>query len=365
MTSSNMRANILLCLSLAASMPAAAELEFSGHTKLAAFAQSLPGDETSTELASSLRLNFSAYHGRWTFDTAYEVFVLHGENMAWPDDDTRLLDLSHIIRERDETLIAQRLDRLWFGYASDKTVVRLGRQALSWGNGLFFTPLDLVNPFNPAAVDTEFKSGDDMLYAQYLRDDGDDLQFAHVLRRDPFTAEADASQATTALKYHGLHGDSEYDLLLADSYGALVLGMGTARSIGGAIWRADLVVTDAAGGNAVQFVSNLSYGWTWRRRNVSGALEYFYDDGTDYVAGSLLIEMSPLWTVTPTLLANTSDAQALLQLISAYSLADNLRVLGSLNVPLGAGAANAGAADPLLPLLAADWSLFAQIAWYF
>jgi len=37
---------------------------------------------------------------------------------------------------------------------------------LSWGNGLVFSPMDIVNPFDPTAVDTEYKAGDDMLYGQ-------------------------------------------------------------------------------------------------------------------------------------------------------------------------------------------------------
>lgn len=356
---------LLLLLLLLASAAAAAEVtqDFNGHTKLAALAQSPPDGADMLDIASSLRLNYSARGGRWSFETAYELFALHGEQNTWPGDAARLLDLSDILRARDKTLIAQRLDRLWFGYTSEQVVLRVGRQALSWGNGLFFTPMDLVNPFNPAAVDTEFKSGDDLLYAQYLRDNGDDLQGAHVLRRNPATGEADARLATTALKYHGVLGDSEYDLLLADSYGAQVLGLGAAHSIRGAIWRADLVITDAAGGSTVQLVSNLSYGWTWRGKNVSGALEYYNDDGTDYIAGSLMLEMSPLWTVTPTILAEASDAHALLQLISNYSLADNMRLLGSLNLPLGADGPRTADMPGLFPAI--DWSLFAQFAWYF
>ena len=76
--------------------------------------------------------------------------------------------------------------------AADENL-RFGRQALSWGNGLFYAPMDLVNPFDPAAIDTEYKAGDDMLYLQYLQDSGNDLQAAVVVR-----APAGADHAGTS-----------------------------------------------------------------------------------------------------------------------------------------------------------------------
>ena len=42
-----------------------------------------------------------------------------------------------------------RLDRISIGYTGEKTVLRFGRQAISWGNGLLFTPMDIFNPFDP------------------------------------------------------------------------------------------------------------------------------------------------------------------------------------------------------------------------
>ncbi len=39
--------------------------------------------------------------------------------------------------------------------------ITLGRQAISFGNGMFFTPIDLVNPFGAATIDTDYKPGVD------------------------------------------------------------------------------------------------------------------------------------------------------------------------------------------------------------
>jgi len=364
-----MRAEVLLALLLLSASAAlqAADVEISGHTKLQILGQSLvAGDEAFDEQAT-LRLDLGLQQHGWTLDAAYQLIGLNGDNIAWSDDSARFFDLSHVLRENDRSVLAHRLDRLAVGYASERTVWRLGRQALTWGNGLFFTPMDLVNPFNPAAIDTEFKSGDDMLYAQFLRSGGDDIQAAVVLRRDALSGELESDLATRAVKYHGLAGASDYDVLLAEHYGARVLGIGAARSVGGAVWRGDAVLSDAAGDTIFELVANVSYAWLWLGRNVNGTLEYYYDDGKDYLAAALLIELSPLWSVTPTLLSDLSDRNALLQLVNNYSLSDNMRLLASLNVPLGPAVMGAAMPpnDELAQYAATEWSVFAQFAWYF
>ena len=302
------------------------------------------------------------------------------------------------MRDSGKTVVLHRLDRLAFGYTSEKAVVRVGRQALSWGNGLFYAPMDLVNPFDPAAVDTEYKGGDDMLYLQYLRNNGDDLQGAYVARRDPVTGDVKSNEATAAVKYHGFLGEAEFDLLLAQNYGDSVVGVGAGKSVGGAILRGDVVVTDSDFDTYVQVVTNLTYSWNWFDRNMSGALEYFFNGlgqrsgrydsaslanntdlvnritrgelfsiGRHYLAASVMIEMTPLWGVTPTVLANVSDPSGLFQLVTNYSLSDDMTFLASINVPLGPKGSEFGGIESGFPdrYLSGGAGLFAQIAWYF
>ena len=395
--------------------------ESGGHTKLRLVGQTFPEDSVFRDLTGAgaldaegdLRLNFSARLSGWTFNSDYQLFALRGDGVElgqqlgdfaglvsgrFPDDQRRLFDMTKVLHDGNRSVVAHRLDRLWLGYTSEKAVLRLGRQALSWGNGLYYAPMDLINPFDPAAIDTEFKTGDDMIYVQYLRDSGDDLQGAAVLRRDPLSGDVESEQATVALKYHGFIGEHEYDLLVAQSYDDWVLGVGGVRSVGGAVVRGDIVVTDTDSDTYVQAVTNLSYSWIWGGKNVSGAVEYYFSEfglrsgrydltslatnpdllnrlargelftlGRNYLAGSLMIELSPLWTITPTLFGNLDDPSALLQLVTQYSLSDNMTFLGSLNVPLGPngsefGGIEAGFADRYL---ATDAGLFAQLAWYF
>ena len=395
--------------------------ELGGHTKFGLTAQSYPAESLFRDAVGSnaldatgeLRVNFEADAGRWSFDTAWQLIALHGDTLelgralppgsellfaTLPDDSRRLFDLTKVIDEGSEHAILHRLDRMTVTYTSEKAVVRFGRQALSWGNGLFYSPMDLVNPFDPTTVDTEYKSGDDMLYLQYLRDSGDDVQGAYVVRRDLSSGDVDAGEATIALKYHGFLGELEYDVLVAENYGDTVLGLGGGLSIGGAIWRGDAVVTDTDFDTYAQLVTNLTYSWTWAGKNMSGAIEYFYNGfgqradrydvgslannpdllarlgrgelfslGRHYIAGSVLVEVTPLWTVTPVVLANVGDPSALLQLVTNYSLSDNMTLLGSINLPLGPKGSEFGGIPAGLPdrYLSGGPGLFAQIAWYF
>lgn len=401
----------LSLLTLLAAIPALAgavegKTEFGGHTKLRVVGQSYPPDSLFRDLYGSssiltqgdLRLNIEYRQSGWTFNTNYELAALAGESFALPDDSRRFFDLTSVIDRGGESALVHRLDRLWVGYSSEKTVVRFGRQALSWGNGLFYAPMDLVNPFNPATIDTEYKAGDDMLYVQYLQPNGSDIQGAHVIRRDFPSGDVDSDVTTTALKYHGFLGEGEFDVLVARHYGDDVLGIGAGRGLGGAHWSVDFVLTDTTLDTVVQLSTNLSYSWNWAGKNMSGVIEYHFNGfgqhsgsydpvalagnpdllkrlsrgesftaGRHYLAGSVLIEMTPLWNVSPTLLVNVSDPSGLLQLITNYSLSDNMTLLGSLNVPLGSSGSEFGGVESGLTgrFLSSLGGVFAQWAWYF
>jgi hypothetical protein len=64
----------------------------------------------------------------------------------------------------DGTLaVSGRTDRLIVRLKLPHVDVTLGRQPITFGSGMFFTPLDLVNPFTPTTIDTEVKPGVDAI----------------------------------------------------------------------------------------------------------------------------------------------------------------------------------------------------------
>ena len=412
---------IIAAIVPAVSLAENADYEVGGHVKTRLLADAFPDDSVFNQLTGDnavdvenvMRLNFSASKGSWSFDTAYQLFAGYGDRIEYsrsfpsdsgflpnrlPNDDRRLMNLTSVIEDDDKFAALHRLDRLSAGYTNDKTVVRLGRQAITWGNGLFFSPMDIVNPFDPTAVDTEYKTGDDMLYGQYLRNNGHDVQAAFVFRRDVVSGDPDRDKGTAAVKYHGIAGDAEYDLLVARNYTRPTFGIGGNRSIGGAVLRGDLVIADSSSGSRVQLVTNLSYSWMWGGKNVSGVVEYYFTEfglkdgnydlsnllqntdllerlargesftlGRHYIAGGLSIELTPLWVLTPNLFTNLEDGSALVQIVSRNSLSQNVEFLGALNVPLGPSGSEFGGIESEMAGLyfSTDFSLFAQVAWYF
>lgn len=415
---------VLICATLLPSSSVfaeALEYQLDGHIKGRFIAQAFPDNSIFNELTGSsslnlnsdLRLNFKADTGPWRFDADYQLFALYGDQIEYTrdlpplsellgdrliNDDRRLFDLTSVIEDKGKFAALQRLDRLALTYSGEKTVVKVGRQSLSWGNGMFFSPMDIINPFDPTTIDTEYKTGDDMLYLQYLLDNGSDIQSAAVARRNPVTGDVESNQASYAVKYHGFLDQNEYDILLAQSYDDLSLGLGGNRSIGGAIWQADLLVTETDLATNAQFVTNISYSWILGDHNMSGLLEYYYNGfgqkngqydpadlaqnpdllkklsrgevftlGQHYLAAAVTIEMSPLWTLTPNIFANLEDHSALLQIQSQNSLGDNFTFLGSLNIPIGPDGSEYGGigAGQEGQYFSTSLGVFAQLAWYF
>jgi hypothetical protein len=419
-----MRGNFVIILAVfVAAGVSAQELrtEFSGNTKTRLIGQAFPEDSifhdltgrTALDLAMGLRLSMRADRGRWSADVAYQLILQYGDSVDYsrvlqsttgsnfdqrPTDDRRLLNLTRSIRDNGKFAALHRLDRLSVAYATEKTVIRLGRQAITWGNGMYFTPMDIVNPFDPTTIDTEFKTGDDMLYAQYLTANGNDIQGAIAFRREGISGKAAYGEYTSAVKYHGVLPLSEYDLLLAQSYGDWLLGVGGNRSIGGSVLRGDLLLTDSDAGIKAQLVGNLGYSWVWWNRNLTGVLEYYFNGfgqaggnydaasladnsqllqrvaraetftlGRHYLAGGVSIEVTPLWVFSPTLFFNLGDDSALLQLSSQNSLGDNLTFLAALRVPVGPDGSEYGGIESGVSnrYLSFDLGVFAQLAWYF
>jgi len=393
---------------------------FSGHIKYQATFVAYPGNSILREILGSnsldnsleTRLKFSARRGNWDFKADYQYIGIYADSLKLSEDlpaspapvnrvindDRRWWDLTYSFGDDDKTAFIHRLDRLNVGYTTDHTAWRFGRQAISWGNGMIFTPMDVFNPFDPAAVDKEYKSGDDMLYGQYLFDSGNDLQGVAIVRRDPRTGKVESDHSSLAFKYHGFLGANEIDLLAAQHYGDQLLGAGGITDIGGAVWRGDLTWTHTDLDNVFSAATSLSYSWNWGGKNISGVLEYYYSGfgqkngaystldllqnpdllkrlgrgelftlARHYIAASATVEMTPLLMLIPNFFINLEDPSALAQLVVQYDWKQNLLVLGALNLPLGPnGSEYGGIQAPVDDLyFSTGPSVFAQLAWYF
>ena len=413
----------LLWLAVAACLPLAVGAAVpgfdGGHTKLRWLGSSYPDDSAYREVFgdvaddeyADLRLKFSGSYQKLSMHVDYQLIAQWGDSLdlpgdsnsllllppSLPDDDQRWWDLTDTISDNQSRGAVQRLDRLNVGYSGDNAVLRVGRQAVSWGNGLIYNPVDFFNPFNPAAVDTEYKLGEDMVYGQYLLGSGSDWQGVVVQRRDR-EGRATSEQRTTALKFHSFGLDAEYDLLLAENFNEFIAGLGGVSNVGEAVLRGDITLTDARDGWVTSLVANWSWSWVWGGYNATVVLEYYYngfglaeDDytpeniladrdlaqrlergelytiGRHHMAGSMLVELAPLVNVTTNLFANLEDGSALTQVVLEWDLAQNWQFLASAAVPLGSSGTEFGGIDTGIDdlTLAVGPSLLAQLAWYF
>jgi hypothetical protein len=375
------------------------------------------GSDPAHDGAAEVRLKLDRRHGRWRFEAHGEWLAVGGDALAarraaaalgllaagtasgLPDDRRRLFDLSETLSDRPRRAAVARLDRLALGYVGARSSLQFGRQAVSWGNGLVFHPLDFVNPFSPVAIDKEYKTGDDMLYGQWLLGEaGGDLEAIVVPRRDPVTRAIASNQTTYALKWRERRGGFDLDLLAARHFGEDVLGLGTARSLGdgGAVWRLDAVYTGLdTGGSAFSFVTNLDHAWTAFGRNVYGYVEYFrngvgqgdrsrylepspalaqrlargecYTLARHYAAFGLRIELDPLVQLLAGRIHNLDDGSRYTQLRLSYDWRQDWRLLAGLDWPAGrrgtefGGLAVAGEGTYLAP----GRAVYLRAAYYF
>ncbi len=402
------------------SASSATDWRFGGHLKYRFIYLDYPQNSIFREILGDqavdhnmeARLKLSATRNHWDFKADYQFIALYSDTLAlarklpfasFPvnrviNDNRRWWNLTHSFGDDDKTAIIHRLDRLSVGFTTDHTAWRFGRQAISWGNGMLFTPMDVFNPFDPAAVDKEYKTGDDMLYGQYLFNNGNDIQTTAIVRRNPLSGEVEKDQSSLAFKYHGFLGMNEFDLLAAEHYGDQILGLGGIANIGGAVWRGDITWTDTERESVLSLVTSLSYSWNWGGKNISGLLEYYYNGfgqsngaysssdlaqnpdlvkrlergelftlARNYLAASATVELTPLLMFIPNVFINLEDPSALAQLVASYSLKQEVQILAALNLPIGPdGTEYGGIAAPVDGLyFSTGPSFFAQIAWYF
>ena len=213
------------------------------------------------------------------------------------DDDRRLMDLTWTIAEKDRYIWRHRLDRLNMTIPAENGFIRLGRQAVAWGNGVLFNPMDLFNPFAPTDIDRDYKVGDDMAYTRINFSARSDFQLLYVPRQDVDDHKVKWNDSSLAGKIHLAHGAAEFDVMAGRHYSDVVAGLGVTTRLGQAALRvdgtwtflkdADWIYAYADTWSFVQknmkskdgfpsLVANLDYSWTWFSKNFHGFVEYYY-----------------------------------------------------------------------------------------
>lgn len=404
------------------------EAQWGGHIKVRGTI-SWPDDEsffqpvgtrTYYDGTAEGRLKGKLFFAEWGyFETHYEVILLGGDTwrkgkelqMLFPDlfrddfllirpvdDDRRLLDLTNTIHENDDYIVYHRLDRLSLTLLPKWGVVRIGRQAVTWGNGMLFNPMDLFNPFSPTDIERDYKIGDDMVSTQFSVNKIGDFHFLYVPRRSPGGGNVQWNQSCLGGKLHFAWGTTEFDIMIAKHYEDAVIGVGSTGYVWDAAWRLDATWTflnDKEGKDGYfSLVANMDYSWVWWGKNFYGFVEFFYsgvgeDDYTDalsdpdiskrlargelfslgqtYLSGHIRVELHPLFNVYVTVVNNVADPSGIVQPRAVWDIFEDVQITVGGNIYYGReGTEYGGYNVPGTNLIAkAPNSAFIWLTYYF
>lgn len=282
------------------------------------------------------------------------------------DDNTALFDLSSRITQGRDYFLFHRLDRLNLTLDENFGRITLGRQAVTWGNGIVFNPMDVFNPFSPYDTLQDYKKGEDMAYFETFFETGGDLQFLYVPRRDADNGNIKFSKSSIAAKYHLFVNDLELDMLAAKHYQDILAGIGIVGNAGNAVWRSDLIYAFAGGdmeNDFLSFIMNIDYSWVWFEKNFYGFIEYYYSSlgtsgdyseaftdhdlstrinrqeiygfGQHYLSSGLAIELNPLLNLDLTIITNLADPSCFMQPKITWNAMQNLEITVGSNIAAG------------------------------
>ena len=279
-----------------------------------------------------------------------------------------MFDLTY---ENADGSLVFRVDRLSVGWASDNVVLKIGRQAVTWGSGYVFHPTDIIAPFSPNALDTTYKPGVDMVYAQVLFDSGADIQAIYVPRPMVAGGAADWDSSTLAAQASLFIGDLDAKLILGQDRGDTLVSANISGPLGGAAWNVEYAQWFLkAGGNANTILANITNSGSLFDHNITYFAEYFHNGfgvtadvpldalpaplvarlstgnlffpGRDFLALGAQYDLTPDITLAPNAIISLADGSALVGLQATWTIDDNMDLQLGYTQPIGANGSEFG-----------------------
>ncbi|TYO98686.1 hypothetical protein EDC39_10548 [Geothermobacter ehrlichii] len=310
----------------------------------------------ATLLSGSLRLGTTL---RPTTDWSLELAAEHFRSFASPPfpagDPTananRRLDLETAHDTSGHGRAYTAVDRLRLNWEGTDNALSLGRQAIGFGRIVLFSPLDVVAPFAPDVIDSEFRPGVDAIRIRHFLPSGDDLGLHLVFGREARLNSylVSGSGQVAGIDLLGLAG-SLRDRPMA--------GVGLAGDLGGLGWRVEASLfrgrrVGRTGGDPKE-TFGLAGVELWYRfaGDLSLLVDYLYNgagtgnpedyprvyasapfaEGMIFLAGHHYLLAAPAWRAHPLvelrglLIWNLGDASWQLRPLTVLSLADNLEL---------------------------------------
>ena len=298
--------------------------------------------ETAWQSLSGWRLEAAADHQLVGTDPAGVIPLPR-------DGVNRRFDLDHAWQHDDNWASRLQIDRLTLARTTGRLDLAIGRQAIGFGRIVIASPLDVIAPFPPEALDTDVRPGVDAL--RVTTHYGLDGQLGAVAVLGDVSRH-DSYLATWADNYAGL------DLL---AIGGLLrerpmLGLGIAGSLGSLGLKAEAAGyegerVDEAGGDLHEHMLIAAVEAWYRFDNgLTVIAQYLHNGagagdpadyplaahsapiqegltsllGRDYLLAAPSVELHPLVTLNGLLIWNLADHSWLLRPTLAVNLADNL-----------------------------------------
>tara|TARA_B100001105_G_scaffold240816_1_gene219710 strand:+ start:1550 stop:2707 length:1158 start_codon:yes stop_codon:yes gene_type:complete len=145
--------------------------------------------------------------------------------------------------ERGDVYGRHRLYRAAVTLTRGNVDLKLGHQRIAWGTGRFWSPLDILNPVNPLALEREERVGVDAALLE--------AKLGPLSRASLVVAPApDRSSTSRGVQWHGNAGGVDASLVAGRLLGLDVVGMDLASQIGDAGIRGEAARLRPPGGSA-------------------------------------------------------------------------------------------------------------------
>ena len=278
-------------------------------------------------------------------------------------------DLDWTIAEGARYQLQQQLFRAFATLYLGQTEVTVGRQRIAWGTGFAWNPTDILNPFNPAAIELGEKAGVDAAYVN--------VPLGAFSRIEAVVTPGRRSGQSSVAARAGANW-REYDVsIMGGSFREdFVLGGDFAGYLGNAGFRGEAAYTwKNEGRNFLRAILNTDYNFPGGYYvlvevyfNGQGARDKDHYDLTallagetfnlakDYVAASVAKSITPLLAGALYSLVNLDDQSALVGPALTYSLAENLELAASTYFFVGPSDTEFGAQEHVV---------FASLRFYF
>ena len=200
------------------------------------------GSDALSAEQQSLRLMINGGNDISEWSAHLRTLRLHSHGLAESGNHSsalfRYADLDgELLDENDgtsSTLIRYGLDRLYYRHQYSDYTLSVGRQAIDWGSGRFWQPLNVFGSFSPTDLDTDYKPGIDAVALDYFPSPFSSLTAVYAFAPQNQSTVTDSG----ALHYRRQIGElSEMTLVAGTITGNTIIGGSLESAWEGVGWR--------------------------------------------------------------------------------------------------------------------------------